>query len=257
MDKIIVTNKPKLIKWLSLDATGLLQHVQSKGIIKMDEYNDLMSVSSSRTIVITLLDLLIGKGESTCRTFLNLLNKDDVNESFPELREWIKAVDTSGTTDMNGSSSLKPSGTQVTYNIAASSSSVVHAPTIVGSSTGPIAMNTMTTFGRSDYQKHDRNWGRRETGDGRLIQIKEFQKFLKANTSALVQNVKRIDPILDDLNLHKESTANVRAKTTDQDKMRKLLDCVNCESIAEKLVDALFKHEEDLMIEITRGAYAR
>lgn len=85
----------------------------------------------------------------------------------------------------------------------------------------------------------------------------ECQKFLKANTSALVQNVKRIDPILDDLNLHKESTANVRAKTTDQDKMRKLLDCVNCESIAEKLVDALFKHEEDLMIEITRGAYAR
>lgn len=100
MDKIIVTNKPKLIKWLSLDATGLLQHVQSKGIIKMDEYNDLMSVSSSRTIVITLLDLLIGKGESTCRTFLNLLNKDDVNESFPELREWIKAVDTSGKLQM-------------------------------------------------------------------------------------------------------------------------------------------------------------
>lgn len=250
-----MTNKPKLIKWLSLDATDILQHVQSKGIIKTDEYNDLMSLSSSRKIVITLLDLLTGKGESTCRSFLELLKEDDVNESFPELREWIKTVDTSVTADMNESPSLKASGTQITCNISASKGSHVYAPTIAGSSTGPVVINTTTTTrGGSDYQKDERDWGGGETGDR---SIQDCQKFLKANISALVQNVQMIDPILDDLNLHKESTANVRAKTTNQDKMRKLLDCVNCESIAKKLVKALLKHEKDLMMEIMQGVPAR
>ncbi|XP_056321796.1 uncharacterized protein si:dkey-10c21.1 [Danio aesculapii] len=255
MEKIIVTNKPKLIRWLSVDATDLLQHVQSKGIIKTEEYNDLMSVSSSRSIVINLLDLLIGKGESTCLTFLKLLKEDDVNESFPELREWIKTVDTSVNADMNGSPSLKPPGTRVTCKISAPKCSDVYTSTIADSSTGSIVLNATTvTLGRSDYQKAERDWGRRGIGDR---SIQDCHKFLKANTSALVQNVKAIDPILDDLNLHKESTANVRAKTTDQDKMRKLLDCVNCESIAKKLVDALFEHEEDLMKEIMQWLYAR
>ncbi|XP_056121613.1 uncharacterized protein si:dkey-10c21.1 [Rhinichthys klamathensis goyatoka] len=113
-----------------------------------------------------------------------MLKIDDVNEFSPELREWIKAVDTSEMANTAGQS-----GTQVI----------------------------------------------------------NYQKFLKANTSQLVQNVKNIDAIIDDLNLHNESVANVRAQATGQRKMRELLDCVNCESIAKDVVNALFKHEEPLM----------
>lgn len=58
--------------------------------------------------------------------------------------------------------------------------------------------------------------------------------FLKGRTSKLVQNVKNIDPIIEDLDLHSESVANEGAKPTNQEKMKKLLD-LNCESIAKEL----------------------
>lgn len=59
--------------------------------------------------------------------------------------------------------------------------------------------------------------------------------------------MKHIDLIVDDLDLHSESYGNIRAQATDQNKMRKLLDYINSKTIAERLVDALFKHECDLM----------
>ncbi|XP_050974290.1 uncharacterized protein LOC127170420 [Labeo rohita] len=80
--------------------------------------------------------------------------------------------------------------------------------------------------------------------------IQDYQKFLKETYSKLIQKVKNIDPIIDDLDLHDESVANVRAKSTNQEKMRKLLDCVNCESIAKDLFNALWKHEKPLMNEL-------
>jgi len=72
----------------------------------------------------------------------------------------------------------------------------------------------------------------------------DYQKFLKTNTSLLVQKVKNVDAIIDELDWHDELIANVKAQPTRQKKMRELLDCVNCESIAKDLVNALFKHEE-------------
>ncbi|KAK2904768.1 hypothetical protein Q8A67_006567 [Cirrhinus molitorella] len=77
-----------------------------------------------------------------------------------------------------------------------------------------------------------------------------YQKFLKGKTSKLIQKVKNVDSIIDDLPLHDESVANVRAKPTNQEKMRKLLDCVNCESIAKDLFNALYEHEKGLMDEL-------
>lgn len=67
-----------------------------------------------------------------------------------------------------------------------------------------------------------------------------------------MQNVKRIEPIVDDLHLslHSELVANIRAQTTDQNKMRTLLTNINSKIMAKRLVDALFKHEEDLMNEL-------
>uniref|UniRef100_A0A8C1ME61 CARD domain-containing protein n=1 Tax=Cyprinus carpio TaxID=7962 RepID=A0A8C1ME61_CYPCA len=206
MDKIILENKPKLIKCLSSDSELLLQHVQAKKLITMSQYNELMDMKPKERVIIKLLDIILSKGENVCRKFLDLLKEDDVNEISPELRDWIKTVDT-------------------------------------------------------EYQKTEEDCKRRESGD-RPIQdqkpdrdsqqrpIQDCPMFLKKNFSLLVQKVRNINPIIDDLVLHDESVANVRAKSTDQEKMRTLLGYVNCESIAKDLVTALYKHEKPLMNEL-------
>ncbi|CAM4600993.1 unnamed protein product [Leuciscus chuanchicus] len=208
MDKVLLKSKTKLIHWLKLDWILILQHVQEHELITTTEYDHLKSMTIPRDAVIKLLDIIHGKGGNVCRTFLNLLKSDDVNEFSPELREWIKTVDTSETANTAGQS-----GIQVTI------------------------------------QTPDRDCGRRESGNS-LIQ--DYRKFLKANTSQLVQGVKNIDAIIDELDLHSELVANVRAKPTRQTKMRELLDCVNCESIAKDLVDVLFKYEGPLMKELQK-----
>ncbi|ROL50405.1 hypothetical protein DPX16_20972 [Anabarilius grahami] len=199
----------------------------------MSEYDELKSMTVPKTMVIKLLDFILGKGENVCRDFLILLKDDDVNEFSPELREWIKTVDTSG-------------------NISASGGSNVFSPTIIGSTAKAITMNMTAPSGISNVptncQKPVRDCEKRENGSR---SIQDYQKFLKDNTSRLVQKVKNIDPIIDDLKfLHNESIANVRANPTCQKKMRELLDCVNCESLAKDLVDALFEHEKSLMKEM-------
>ncbi|XP_059417261.1 uncharacterized protein LOC132152519 [Carassius carassius] len=205
MEEIILENKPKLIKWLSSDSDIFLQYVQAKKLITTSQYTELMDMRAMER-VIRLLDIILGKGENVCRKFLDLLKEDDVNESSPELREWIKTVYT-------------------------------------------------------EEQKTENDCKRRESGD-RPIQdqkpdrdcqqmpIQDCQMFLKKNLSLLVQKVCNIDPIIDDLDLHPESVAKVRAKSTSQEKMRTLLGHVNCESIAKDLVIALFKHEKHLMNEL-------
>lgn len=89
-------SKPKLIKWLSLDSMHILQYVQANELITRSEYDELKSMTVSKEMVIKLLDIILGKGEKVCRDFLILLKDDDVNEFSPELREWIKTLDTSG-----------------------------------------------------------------------------------------------------------------------------------------------------------------
>ncbi|XP_016150073.1 uncharacterized protein [Sinocyclocheilus grahami] len=201
MAEIIVKNKLNLIKWLSSDHVILLQHVQVNQLIPTAQYRELMDMTGKDRVVIKLLDIILGKGENVCRDFLDLLKNDDVNELYPELRGWIKTVDTKETATMTGQSGTKVSN-----------------------------------------QKPYRDCEHRP--------IQDYQKFLKKNLSLLVQNVKNIDPIIDDLDLHDESVANMRVKPTDQDKMRKLLTCVNCESIAKDLFNALCKHERRLMNEL-------
>ncbi|KAK7154487.1 hypothetical protein R3I94_007724 [Phoxinus phoxinus] len=265
MDKVLLKSKTKLIRWLKLDWIIILQHVQEHEFITTQEYDNLM-ITAPTEGVIKLLDIIHGKGENVCRNFLNLLKNDDVNEFSPELRKWIKTVDTSvqkpdkdwekreaaNRSIQETANTAGQSGIQVTSNISASDGGHVFSPIITGSTLGSFEMNmTFAPSAKSNvpanFQKHDRDCERRENCNR---SIQDYQTFLKANTSQLVQKVKNIDPILDDLDLHKESVANVRAKSTRQKKMRELLDCVNCESIAKNLVNALFKHEESLMKEL-------
>ncbi|XP_052462788.1 uncharacterized protein LOC128020147 [Carassius gibelio] len=204
MEEIIVENKPKLIKWLSSDSDIFLQYVQAKKLITTSQYTELMEMRAKER-VIRLLDIILGNGENVCRKFLDLLKEDDVNESSPELREWIKTVDTEDQkteNDCKKESVDRPIQDQKPYR------------------------------------------------DCQQMPIQDCQRFLKKNLSFLVQKVCNIDPIIDDLDLHPESDAKVRVKSTNQEKMRTLLGHVNCESIAKDLVIALFKHEKHLMNEL-------
>ncbi|XP_016150072.1 uncharacterized protein [Sinocyclocheilus grahami] len=220
MAEIIVKNKLNLIKWLSSDHVILLQHVQVNQLIPTAQYRELMDMTGKDRVVIKLLDIILGKGENVCRDFLDLLKNDDVNELYPELRGWIKTVDTKDLKAEkdcnNGESGNRPK------------------------------QETATMTGQSGTKVSNQKPYR----DCEHRPIQDYQKFLKKNLSLLVQNVKNIDPIIDDLDLHDESVANMRVKPTDQDKMRKLLTCVNCESIAKDLFNALCKHERRLMNEL-------
>ncbi|KAL6484297.1 hypothetical protein MHYP_G00063420 [Metynnis hypsauchen] len=91
---IITQNKVRLIRWLSADSL-VLQHVQSKQLVTRDEYGRLMDVSDRADRVTKLLDTILSKGDPLCLKFLDLLKEEDVNESSPELREWIGTVNTS------------------------------------------------------------------------------------------------------------------------------------------------------------------
>ncbi len=95
MENIILKNKPKLIKWLSSDYVNVLQHVQAKSLITMSQYDDLIYMKA-KDGVIKLLDTILRSGKNVCRDFLDLLKDDDVNEISPELRDWIKTVNTEG-----------------------------------------------------------------------------------------------------------------------------------------------------------------
>lgn len=74
-----------------------------------------------------------------------------------------------------------------------------------------------------------------------------YQEFLEKNWSELINKVKAVDRIIDDLSLTGEMAANVRVEKTDQAKMRKLLEYTTSKTAARHLVDALYKHAADVM----------
>lgn len=247
---IIVKNKLKLIKWLKVDPTIILQHVQTHGLITISEYGKLKSISknaSEENVAIELLDIICEKGENVCQDFLKMLEDDDVNEISPELRVWIKTVEIKETEKAGPSNHLqnpRPSS-GVSASLIASDGSTVFAPIIMNSNISDsihINMNAPNAVKKFDQTK--------DCGRGKSKVVTDCKEFLKKNHGFLVQSVKHIEVILDDLKLHPESAANVRSKGTDQAKMRELLGYINSKAIAERLVDALLEHECDLMDEL-------
>ncbi|XP_046718652.1 caspase-8-like [Silurus meridionalis] len=81
-------NKVFLIDTLSTDSSIVLQHVQSDNIITKRDYNNLNQPNyTGEKIIINLLDNVMGKGDETCRKLLKLLEKEDLQEIFPQLKE--------------------------------------------------------------------------------------------------------------------------------------------------------------------------
>ncbi|XP_017324563.1 uncharacterized protein si:dkey-10c21.1 [Ictalurus punctatus] len=237
---IITSNKVKLIKWLRVDEY-ILQHVQCRKLITMDEYTKLKNLSNPGTQITELLDLMLQKGQSVCMDFLKLLKEDDVNESSPELKEWITSVNTSSEIKAAPQSADQSSGSSV--NITATDGSSIHVPMISGSQISSLSMNMNTNF----HKRTDEKPRRSAFSDREL----DNQEFLKKNRGELIDNVKTVDRIIDDLNLTEEKAANVRAEKTEQAKMRKVLEYTNSKKAAQLLVDALWKHAGDVMEDLT------
>ncbi|XP_048834103.1 caspase-8 isoform X2 [Brienomyrus brachyistius] len=80
-------NKMGLINVLMSDPDYILQHLQADALITQREYNIINSNRQSHEkTVIDILDKIMNKGEDTCRRFLTLLQTDDVQETFPNLK---------------------------------------------------------------------------------------------------------------------------------------------------------------------------
>lgn len=80
-------NKVFLIDTLSADANIVLQHVQNEKIITRRDYNNLNQPNyTQEKIIISLLDNVTNKGDETCHKFLKLLEKEELQENFPQLK---------------------------------------------------------------------------------------------------------------------------------------------------------------------------
>ncbi|XP_036433476.1 uncharacterized protein LOC118812511 isoform X1 [Colossoma macropomum] len=82
----------------------------------------------------------------------------------------------------------------------------------------------------------------------------ENYQFLRNNRSALIDRVKNVIRIVDDLESSGEEVALVRAEPTDQARMRKVLEFTNSKKAAELLVKALWEHAPDIMEDLTSAA---
>ncbi|KAK7155025.1 hypothetical protein R3I93_009848 [Phoxinus phoxinus] len=84
--KRIVEHKVFLIETLSVDAGHILQAVHQASLITQRDYMNLKDISEREKTVIDLIDKLMGKGEETCRKFIDLLRGNIILDAFPTLK---------------------------------------------------------------------------------------------------------------------------------------------------------------------------
>ncbi|KAK3543980.1 hypothetical protein QTP70_032741, partial [Hemibagrus guttatus] len=75
----------------------------------------------------------------------------------------------------------------------------------------------------------------------------EYLLFLKDHRAELIDKVKNVVRIVDDLELPDEKAAIVRAQLTDQAMMRKLLEFTTSKRAAERLLHVLWEQADDVM----------
>lgn len=92
----LVEKKVFLIDTLTADADFILQYVQQDKIITRREYSNLNhSNHTAEKIVTNLLDNVMNKGEATCCKFVALLQREDIQNTFPNLKQLFVSALTS------------------------------------------------------------------------------------------------------------------------------------------------------------------
>ncbi|KAM4727900.1 caspase-3-like isoform 1-T2 [Anableps anableps] len=79
--------KTQILGVLCGDHKFILNKVQEKKLITSREYNNLKSINKEDVEghVVELVDKIINKGEKTCQNFLDLLQTDEIIETYPDL----------------------------------------------------------------------------------------------------------------------------------------------------------------------------
>uniref|UniRef100_A0A673AUG1 CARD domain-containing protein n=1 Tax=Sphaeramia orbicularis TaxID=375764 RepID=A0A673AUG1_9TELE len=88
----ILRRKKRRIQWiLSADPHLFIQKLLQEHVITHHEHRNLKQNKTSRVLVIRVLNLIVTKGETMCRRFLELLRTDeDLKAAFPGLQEKLR-----------------------------------------------------------------------------------------------------------------------------------------------------------------------
>ncbi|XP_048390802.1 uncharacterized protein LOC125454256 [Stegostoma tigrinum] len=216
-------SKLNLLEWLTNDPDFILQVVQEDGLITQREYQKLKAENDPEKRIINLLDFVIGKGNSSCEHFMCVLQKDKVKETYPKLTEWLSQTE----------QAVKLRGQQIiNADVHAAGGSFVVCPIIqtdqhLSTSSVSIPLNISSP-------RNDRSVPNSLTsGSTKEISVKELEdkvadkkSFLFLNWSNLVQKVKNVDELADQMmgyGLTNEMYSEILSCRTSQEKMRKLL----------------------------------
>ncbi|KAK3575150.1 hypothetical protein QTP86_020948 [Hemibagrus guttatus] len=92
----LLEKKVFLISTLSADPDFILQHVEQDKIITRRDYRNLNhSNHTQEKIVTNLLDTVMNKGDAMCHKFVDLLQQEEVQDTFPVLKELFNCAPTS------------------------------------------------------------------------------------------------------------------------------------------------------------------
>lgn len=83
--KLIEKFKPQLVEALSGDPDFLLQYCQASGILTQKEYDHVKASTVPFNKARDILDYVMKKDRKRVQTFLSLLQKKEIQETFPKL----------------------------------------------------------------------------------------------------------------------------------------------------------------------------
>ncbi|XP_041057253.1 uncharacterized protein LOC121285138 [Carcharodon carcharias] len=219
-------SKLNLVACLTHDPDFILQVVQENMLIAQREYQKLKAENDPEKRIINLLDIVIGKGNSSCESFIRALQKDNVKETYPNLIEWLSSRE-------QVPSGADLSGRQIiSANVHVSGGSFMVCPIIQThhiSSTSSVSMPVNFNSPRNNKSVGNNL----PLGSTKEISVKELEdrvtdkkSFLIHNWSNLVQKVKNVDELADRMmgnGLTNEMYSKIMACKTPEEKMRKLL----------------------------------
>ncbi|XP_062906152.1 uncharacterized protein si:dkey-10c21.1 [Mobula hypostoma] len=223
-------SKTSLVEWLTSDPDFILQIIQEDSLITQREYHKLKAENDPEKRIINLLDTIMGKGQSSCELFCQVLQKDKVKETYPQLIEWPSSKQQAPAGPM-------PSGQgAITADIHAAGGSFVVCPMIQTSQISTISIPVNFTSPR-DNRNEVKNLGSTKETSVKELESKVIDKksFLKANWANLVQKVKQVDELADQMmgcGLTNEMYSKIMACQTPEQKMRTLLGYVTTTDVA-------------------------
>ncbi|XP_069790864.1 uncharacterized protein [Narcine bancroftii] len=246
-------SKTSLIEWLTSDPDFILQVVQEDSLVTQREYHKLKAENDPEKKIINLLDNIMGKGQPACELFCQVLQKDKVKQTYPKLIKWLSSKP-------QALSSPEASGQRaIRADVHAVGGSFVVCPLIQTSQSSTVNIPVNVNL-PSDLRSMEKDLLIGSTKGKSVKELKDKvtdkQSFLKENWANLVQKVKQVDELADQMMGHgltNEMYSSIMACETPEQKMRKLLGYVTTTDVAsEHLFTALCTLNNYVMQELIR-----